>query len=172
MDPARHVVLTGPMGVGKTTVGEMVADRLGFSFLDSDEILATKHGADAGQIAAAHGVAYLHRVEADVVATAIERDAPAVIAAAASIGDRPDLLGKIIAAGHLLILLTGDPADHATPPEGESHRRPIPAGEAARLGTAREELVRGVGGVVVNTRRRSPTEVAAELADLARSAWA
>ena len=34
----RHVVLVGLMGSGKTTVGRLVADRLGRPFVDTDEV--------------------------------------------------------------------------------------------------------------------------------------
>src|SRR5690242_11344049 len=35
--PLRIIVLMGPAGAGKTTVGKLLADALGWSFLDADE---------------------------------------------------------------------------------------------------------------------------------------
>ncbi len=40
-----NLVLTGFMGTGKTTVGQIVADRLGFDFVDTDDMIAVRHGA-------------------------------------------------------------------------------------------------------------------------------
>jgi shikimate kinase len=38
------IYLIGFMGCGKTTIGKRLASRLGFSFVDTDELFATEHG--------------------------------------------------------------------------------------------------------------------------------
>jgi len=44
-DPSRrNVVLTGFMGTGKTTVGQLLADRLGFAFVDTDAAIESRYG--------------------------------------------------------------------------------------------------------------------------------
>ena len=40
----RNVVLTGFMGTGKTTVGRVLADQLGFEFVDTDAVIERRHG--------------------------------------------------------------------------------------------------------------------------------
>ena len=40
----RNVVLTGFMGTGKTTVGRILADRLGCGFVDTDELIESRSG--------------------------------------------------------------------------------------------------------------------------------
>ena len=46
MGPAagRNVVLTGFMGTGKTTAGRILADRLGYGFVDTDEMIESRAG--------------------------------------------------------------------------------------------------------------------------------
>ena len=46
MGPAaqKNVVLTGFMGTGKTTVGRILADRLGYGFVDTDEVIESRAG--------------------------------------------------------------------------------------------------------------------------------
>lgn len=39
-----NVVLTGFMGTGKTTVGRLVAERLGHDFVDTDVVIEERHG--------------------------------------------------------------------------------------------------------------------------------
>lgn len=39
-----NVVLTGFMGTGKTTVGTLLAGRLGFEFVDTDALIEARHG--------------------------------------------------------------------------------------------------------------------------------
>ena len=43
-EAARNVVLTGFMGTGKTTVGRILADRLGYGFVDTDEVIESRAG--------------------------------------------------------------------------------------------------------------------------------
>ena len=41
------VVLVGPMGVGKTTIGKKLAKQLGLSFVDTDKEIVKQHGSIA-----------------------------------------------------------------------------------------------------------------------------
>ena len=43
-DTAGNIVLTGFMGTGKTTVGRLLAERLGFEFVDTDHMIEADHG--------------------------------------------------------------------------------------------------------------------------------
>ena len=45
MNPARNLVLVGPMGAGKTSVGKRLASRLGLAFVDCDHRLEELTGA-------------------------------------------------------------------------------------------------------------------------------
>ena len=40
----QNLVLTGFMGTGKTTVGRILADRLGYGFVDTDEVIESRSG--------------------------------------------------------------------------------------------------------------------------------
>jgi shikimate kinase len=73
------------MGVGKSTIGRLVANRLGLTFIDNDDLLASRTGQSAERIAATHGLDELHRIEAGVLAAALDRPDSCVLAAAASV---------------------------------------------------------------------------------------
>ena len=46
MDLARRLLLVGPMGAGKSTVGRHLASLLGWQFVDSDHVIEERTGAD------------------------------------------------------------------------------------------------------------------------------
>ena len=44
MSPDNNLILTGFMGTGKTTVGRLVAEKLGRQFVDTDLVIEERHG--------------------------------------------------------------------------------------------------------------------------------
>src|SRR5689334_14413518 len=71
MTEARHVVLMGLMGSGKSTVGRPLAARLDRPFVDNDDRLAARTGQTAREVAAAEGADALHAREAAVLVDAL-----------------------------------------------------------------------------------------------------
>src|SRR5680860_584741 len=57
------VALTGFMGSGKTTVGRLVAERLGWSFIDSDDALQKAAGKSIDRIFREEGEEAFRRLE-------------------------------------------------------------------------------------------------------------
>src|SRR5580704_2926562 len=55
--PIRRIVLTGFMGSGKTTVGPLVAIRLGWRFIDADDVIVAETGMAITEFFARHGEA-------------------------------------------------------------------------------------------------------------------
>lgn len=45
MNPASNLILVGPMGAGKTSIGKRVASRFGLSFVDADQVIVEQSGA-------------------------------------------------------------------------------------------------------------------------------
>jgi shikimate kinase len=68
-----NVVLTGFMGTGKTTVGRLLAARLGYEFVDTDAIIEERHG-PIPQIFADHGERTFRTYEREVAAELAARD--------------------------------------------------------------------------------------------------
>lgn len=69
----RNIVLTGFMGTGKTTVGRALAQRLGFEFVDTDELIEAEHG-PIPQIFAEFGEGHFRQLERDVALTLAGRE--------------------------------------------------------------------------------------------------
>ena len=82
---SRNIVLTGFMGTGKTTVGRLLAERLGYEFVDTDSLIEQRHGT----------IAEIFRSRGEDAFRQIEREL------AAELGDRQ---GLVISTGGRLML--------------------------------------------------------------------
>ena len=60
---AKHIVLIGFMGTGKTSCGRMLASRLGCAFVDLDKQIEAKEGMSIPEIFEKHGEAYFRGKE-------------------------------------------------------------------------------------------------------------
>jgi shikimate kinase len=145
---AHHVVITGPMGSGKTAVGRALARARQMRFCDSDEALLTTTGRNAREIAADDGVPHLHYLERRFVVDSVAADEASVIAAAASIADDPSLLSGIVADGHTLVMLDVPAPEHGLRHPAD-HRRPVGDSEARRLHTTRLRRAMEAGAAIV-----------------------
>jgi shikimate kinase len=71
--PIRRIVLTGFMGSGKTTVGPLVAARLGWRFVDADDVIVAETGMPITEFFARHGEdAFRERERATIARLATE----------------------------------------------------------------------------------------------------
>jgi shikimate kinase len=68
---APRVVLVGAPGAGKTTVGKILADRLGVEFHDTDAGIEAAEGSTVSDIFINHGEAYFRSLERAQVATMV-----------------------------------------------------------------------------------------------------
>ena len=55
VSPLRRIVLTGFMGSGKSTVGPLIAEQLGWRFVDVDDVIEAEAGTTIAQIFATQG---------------------------------------------------------------------------------------------------------------------
>jgi shikimate kinase len=77
---ARHLVLIGLMGAGKTTVGRRCAEALDRGFVDTDDLVAAQAGASVPEVFAAEGEAGFRARERAAVADVVASPEPLVIA--------------------------------------------------------------------------------------------
>jgi hypothetical protein len=80
-----HLVLVGMMGTGKTTVGTVLARRLGRPLIDSDAEVEARTGRTVREIFETDGEAAYRPLETEALLDALTSAAPAVIAAAGGV---------------------------------------------------------------------------------------
>ena len=102
--PSEVVVLIGPMGAGKTSVGKRVARALDVPFFDTDAAVSRAHG-PIEQLFAEHGEAYFRALERDAVSEGLAAGGVVSLGGGAVLdpATRADL------APHRVVLLTVAP---------------------------------------------------------------
>jgi shikimate kinase len=155
------VVLVGPPGAGKTTVGRVLARRMGLVFTDIDALITERAGKSIGDMFTEDGEDVFRALERAVVAEALE-STDGVLALGG---------GSVLAAvtrerlrGHRVVHLSVGLADGIRR-TGMSGARPLLAGVNPRatfkaLLDARAPLYREVATVVIDTNKRSANQVA------------
>jgi shikimate kinase len=173
MTEARHVVLIGLMGSGKSTLGRPLAAELGRPFVDNDARLEERTGQTAREIVAAEGADALHAREAEVLVDALSSPEPAVVAAAAAAPMDPSAAAAMRL--HDVVYLRTTPEVLADRVErasvGDDHR-PFVGDDAKEVlvaqYAARDERYRALSTLVVDANADTEVVVDAISSALAR----
>ena len=153
-------VILGLPGAGKTTVGELLADRLGVAFRDVDADIVAAEGRSIADIFATDGEPAFRAIEERAVADALtSHDGVLALGGGAVLSERT----RTRLAGHTVVfLLVG--TDEGVRRASLSTARPLLAGDDQRgkfeaLRAARLPLYREVATLEVDTDPRTADEV-------------
>ncbi|MGW3358332.1 shikimate kinase [Streptomyces bungoensis] len=154
------VVLVGPMGVGKSTVGQLLAERLGVGYRDTDADIEAAENRTIAEIFVDDGEPAFRALEKAAVRTAIAGHDGVLALGGGAILD-PDT--RALLAGHRVVYLSMD-VEEAVRRTGLGVARPLlavnPRKQWRELMEARRHLYEEVATAVVPTDGRTPEEVA------------
>lgn len=160
----KNIVLTGFMGTGKSTIGRLLAIELGRDFVDTDDVIVSRHGPIA-KIFADHGEAHFRSIERDLACELAAR-AGLVVATGGGMLLQGDVVEAL--AGDQLFCLTAAAdvivARVLADPSGVV--RPLLAGPDAEANVVRllaERAVQYRRFEQVDTDGLTPAQVAAEI---------
>ena len=151
------------MGAGKTSIGGVVAERLGLALIDGDERLAERTGGrTAAEISDEYGLDVLHAMEAEIALAALSAADPAVIGPASSVCESAAVRDTLTA--HLVVWLSA-PVDYLVANAVQkSHRPLLDRGDPVELFeqqlAIREPLVLPLAGLVVDVSTVTVEEAA------------
>lgn len=153
------VVLVGPMGVGKSTVGRLLAERLGLGYRDTDEDIVAHEGRTIAEIFVDEGEPAFRAIEKRAVHTALAEHEGVLALGGGAVLDADT---RALLAGHRVVYLSMD-VEEAVKRTGLNVARPLlavnPRKQWRELMEARRHLYEEVATAVVATDGRSPEEV-------------
>ena len=154
------------MGTGKSTVGRLLADRFGFDFVDTDQLIEERHGS-IRTIFAEQGEAAFRALERELAAELAERS-QVVIATGGRLMLDPENIASLGAGGRVFCLVA-DPGEieRRIVAEADTIERPLlaAADPRARINELLAERRSGYARFTqVATDGRTPEDIAAEIA--------
>ncbi len=164
--PARHVVLVGPMGAGKSTLGRALGKQMGLPFVDLDARIESD---------AARPIADIFSVDGEAAFRALERASlrdvllgPASVIATGGGAVLADANRQAMRQAGLVVYLRVDPAIQLARLAGDTTRPLLQGADAgerlAALQAQREPLYRAAAHHVFDGGRLSPRHAAQALA--------
>ena len=162
-------VIVGPPGAGKSTVGKAVADLLGVSFTDTDDIIEARAGKPIPEIFFDEGEEHFRELEREAIAAALDSFAGVLGLGGGAILDEST---RTALAGHTVVFLSVELAD-AVKRVGLGAGRPLlsvnPRATLKYLMEQRRPLYASVATHTIKTDGRTTQDVAEELAALLKS---
>ena len=158
-----HLVLVGMMGVGKSTVGRIVASELGRPLFDSDDMIEERTGRTVREIWSSDGEPVFRALETDTLLDALAATEPSVIAAAGGVVLSEANRDALAASDAHVVWLHAD-IDVLIDRVRNGAHRPLldddPDGVLRRLYAERAPLYQEVADAIVLVDQRSPNDVA------------
>lgn len=169
--PMRNVVLIGMTGTGKSTVGRLVAEALGWPHVDTDERIEAVTGRTIAELFAERGEAGFRQWEHDVLREVLKEEGQ-VVSTGGGVVLRSDNVA-LLRDGQFVVALAAEPETLVRRLQGDASRhRALLAGDVeAQI----RKLIRERRGlydfahVRIATDNRLPQEVAAEIVHLYRA---
>lgn len=161
---APAVILIGPPGSGKSTVGPLLAALLGVDFADTDGLIADAAGKPAGDIFIEDGEDAFRALERSAVPEAIGAHGGVLALGSGSVLSED--IRKLLAGRPVVYLETGFPAV-ARRSGLEGPRPPLPGNPRGRLRQMLEErrgLYEDVAWLTVPTDDLEPQQIAEQIA--------
>ncbi|MCQ4346344.1 shikimate kinase AroK [Pseudomonas stutzeri] len=161
----RNVILVGPMGAGKSTIGRLLAKELHLPFKDSDKEIEVRTGADIPWIFDVEGEQGFREREQAVIADLCREDG-LVLATGGGAILRPANREALRAGGRVVYLHTS--VEQQLERTARDRNRPLlrtanPGQVLRELMAIRDPLYREIADVVIETDQRPPRLVVQEV---------
>ena len=161
-----NIVLIGPMGSGKTTVGRSLSKKLGIDFYDSDHEITDKTGVSIDHIFDVEGEEGFRKRESDVLKNLCSQDNIIIATGGGAVISEENRI-EISKTGSVIYLLSS--VDQILRRTSKSKTRPLLENSKNKRKTisdiinARDPLYREIATITVDTNGKKLNEVINEI---------
>ncbi|QSX78419.1 shikimate kinase [Agrilutibacter solisilvae] len=173
MNPSPNLILVGPMGAGKSTIGRRLAQRFGLRFADADAWVEEAAGATVAQLFQREGEPAFRQREREALATLLGQDGLVLATGGGAVldADNRALLQRRGFVVHLEVTV-----DRQLERLAQDHSRPLLARDdraqvLGALATARNPLYAQTADLAFDTDALDPAAAADALGDLLAARW-
>ncbi|MEA2460211.1 MAG: shikimate kinase / 3-dehydroquinate synthase [Actinomycetota bacterium] len=155
------IVLVGFMGAGKSTVAELLAERLNLPFVDTDRLIEERAGRSIAQIFERDGEDAFRKTEFEIVNEVLSGDEAVVALGGGSVENEA---ARSLLADAVVVYLSA-PLEESLRRIADPSSRPLLRGEHDLIGLfeRRARLYEQVADLTAATQGRSPDSIADEL---------
>jgi len=162
-----RVALVGLRGAGKSTLGALLAERMGAPFIELDRRIEQESGVKLSAVFDLYGPAGFHRMEREALERVLETNERFVLATGGSLVNEPETFSRLRSACYT-VWLKAKPEDHMHRVIAQGDKRPMAGSQWAmadlrKILAGREPLYEKADASV-NTSGKTVKQAAAELA--------
>jgi shikimate kinase len=158
------IILIGPPGAGKTSVGKALAKKLSLNFLDSDKVVEEKSGKSIPEIFITDGEPAFREMERAAVIDLIENQDGVIALGGGSVMDL-EVSKRLLPMAHVVFLDVS--ISNAAPRVGFNRDRPLLLGNPRQQWIAlmekRRSTYEALAKARVSTDNKKPVEVVEEI---------
>ena len=173
MNPSDNLVLVGPMGAGKTSIGKRLAERLGLDFVDADREIEAHTGASVATIFDCEGEVGFRARERALLAELLQTTGRVIATGGGAVLDAGSRV--LLRERGYVVHLHADVAAQIARLSRDRTRpllqRPDREAVLQQLAEARAPLYAEVADLRYDTDQQSCSEAAAALAGLLAARW-
>ena len=163
-----NLVLIGFMGTGKTSLGKLLANRLGRGFVDLDKKIERDAGMTIPKIFELHGEKYFRELEKKAVREVSERKNLVIATGGGTVKDAENV--RLLKNSGVMICLTTDPEEIFRRTERCGERPVLDGGGEKRLETikkllAEREIFYSQADYTIDTTDWSPLQIMNDICD-------
>jgi XRE family transcriptional regulator, aerobic/anaerobic benzoate catabolism transcriptional regulator len=122
--PFSGIALIGLRGAGKSTLGEILAKRIGWKFVELNKEIERENGLSVGEIIALYGLEGFRRMEQSSLIQVLKRKELMVLATGGGIVSEP-LTFDLILTSFQTVWVKAEPEDHMARVRGQGDLRPM-----------------------------------------------
>jgi shikimate kinase len=165
---APRIILIGPMGSGKTTIGKSLAQKLSLEFRDTDSVIEQRAQKTVSQIFIEDGEDAFRAIEKEVLKEELQAS-DTVLALGGGAPISAQAQSALTASDSHVVYLDISLANVA-PRIGFNRDRPLllnnPRGQWQTLMEARRPIYESVADTVVDVNKRSQSEIVAQILEV------